>query len=48
LNRSAIYYLEKDLKDKAIAQNIDTFCSELNNNSHGIGFHGNVVKIESK
>ncbi|XP_076818572.1 tektin-1-like [Clavelina lepadiformis] len=46
-NRSAIYYLEKDLKDKASAQNIDTFCSELHNNTTGIGFHGNVVKIES-
>uniref|UniRef100_H2Y543 Tektin n=1 Tax=Ciona savignyi TaxID=51511 RepID=H2Y543_CIOSA len=47
LNRSAKYYLEKDLKDKANAQNIDTFCSELHNNSAGIDFRGNVVRIES-
>nr|CAB3266894.1 tektin-1-like [Phallusia mammillata] len=47
LNRSAKYYLEKDLKDKASAQNIDTFCSELHNNSATIGFRANVVRIES-
>ncbi|XP_078486230.1 tektin-1-like [Ciona intestinalis] len=47
LNRSAKYYLEKDLKDKAMAQNIDAFCSELHNNSAGIGLRGNVVRVES-
>lgn len=47
LNRSAIYFLEKDLKDKAQAQGIDIYCSELNNNSATIAFHGNTVKVES-
>lgn len=47
-NRSAKYYLEKDLKDKAIAKDIDTLCSELNNNTSGISFRANVVTVDSK
>lgn len=47
-NRSAKYYLEKDLKDKAIAKDIDTLCSELNNNTTGISFRANVISVDSK
>ncbi|XP_039266992.1 tektin-1-like [Styela clava] len=47
LNRSAKYYLEKDLKDKAIARDIDSLCAELNNNTSGISFRANVVRIDS-
>lgn len=48
LNRSAKYYLEKDLKDKALARSIDSLCAELNNNTSRISFRANVVRIEPK
>lgn len=48
LNRSAKYYLEKDLKDKASARGIDSLCAELNNNISGISFRANVVRIDSQ
>ncbi|XP_064424940.1 tektin-1 [Latimeria chalumnae] len=46
LNRSAIYYLEKDLKDKYSAFKLDDYCNNLINNSPDIHYAPNVVKIE--
>lgn len=48
LNRKSKFQLEKDLKDKFSAQNIDEFCGNLRNNSAGIGFKDGAAKIESK
>nr|KAF6297123.1 tektin 1 [Myotis myotis] len=46
LNRSAKYYLEKDLKDKFVALTIDDICFSLNNNSPNIKYSENVVRVE--
>ncbi|KAK1331525.1 hypothetical protein QTO34_009482 [Cnephaeus nilssonii] len=46
LNRSAKYYLEKDLKDKFVALTIDDICFSLNNNSPNIRYSENVVRVE--
>jgi len=46
LNRSAIYYLGKDLKDKFEAIKIDGYCEQLNNNSVDISLQPNYVQIE--
>lgn len=48
LNRSAKYYLEKDLKDKFVALTIDDICFSLNNNSPNIKYSENVVRVEPK
>ncbi|BFZ04720.1 hypothetical protein BsWGS_07759 [Bradybaena similaris] len=45
-NRKAKYQLEKDLKDKFGAQNIDEYCENLRNNSHLIHFNDNVAIVE--
>ncbi|XP_029469977.1 tektin-1 [Rhinatrema bivittatum] len=46
LNRSAKYYLEKDLKDKFAAFTIDDYCSTLTNNTPDIRYAEDVVKIQ--
>ncbi|XP_067866103.1 tektin-1 [Heterodontus francisci] len=46
LNRSAMFYLEKDLKDKATALKVDKFTANLTNNSSNIDYSPNVVRIE--
>ncbi|XP_072423857.1 tektin-1 [Chiloscyllium punctatum] len=46
LNRSAKFYLEKDLKDKSIALKVDKFTANLTNNSPNIDYSPNVVRIE--
>ncbi|XP_072326094.1 tektin-1 [Scyliorhinus torazame] len=46
LNRSAKFYLEKDLKDKFIALKVDKFTANLTNNSPNIDYSPNVVRIE--
>ncbi|XP_074642024.1 tektin-1-like [Tubulanus polymorphus] len=47
LNRKAKYRLEKDLKDKFAALNIDEFCENLKNNSPGLDYKDGVAKIEA-
>ncbi|CAC5362654.1 TEKT1 [Mytilus coruscus] len=47
LNKKAKYQLEKDLKDKFEAVNIDEYCAELRNNSAGLGFKQGAAKIEA-
>lgn len=47
LNRKAKYLLEKDLKDKFQAQDIDTYCENLRNNSAEIHFKDGCTKIEA-
>ncbi|XP_066269295.1 tektin-1-like isoform X1 [Branchiostoma lanceolatum] len=47
LNRSAKFHLEKDLRDKLSALNIDDFCSTLTNNTPDIGYAGSAVKIQA-
>ncbi|RUS87169.1 hypothetical protein EGW08_005101 [Elysia chlorotica] len=46
LNRKAKFQLEKDLKDKFGAQNIDEYCENLKNNSPQIHFNDGVAVIE--
>uniref|UniRef100_UPI00398F7233 tektin-1 n=1 Tax=Pristiophorus japonicus TaxID=55135 RepID=UPI00398F7233 len=46
LNRSAKFYLEKDLKDKSRALNVDKFTANLTNNSPNIDYFPNTVRIE--
>ncbi|XP_031559893.1 tektin-1-like, partial [Actinia tenebrosa] len=46
LLRSAKYYLQKDRKDKFHAINIDNTCVTLNNESQGLGYAKDPVKIE--
>lgn len=46
LNRSAKYYLERDLKDKFVALKLDEYCSILSNNTPDIRYAPNSVKIE--
>jgi len=46
LNRKAKFQLEKDLKDKFGAQNIDEYCENLRNNSAAIHFNDGVAGIE--
>lgn len=46
LSRKAKYQLEKDLKDKLGAQNIDEYCENLRNNSANIHFNDTVACIE--
>lgn len=48
LNRKAKYLLEKDLKDKFHAQDIDEYCEHLRNNSAEIHYKDGAVKIETK
>jgi tektin-1 len=48
LNRRAKYLLEKDLKDKFQAQDIDEYCENLKNNSHGLKMAPGCAKIEAK
>lgn len=48
LNRKAKYQLEKDLKDKFSALDIDGHCAELRNNSASIRFKDGAAKIETK
>lgn len=47
LNKKAKYQLEKDLKDKFDAVNIDEYCAELRNNSAGLKFKEGAAKIEA-
>lgn len=47
LNRKAKYQLEKDLKDKFSALDIDGHCAELRNNSASIRFKDGAAKIET-
>ncbi|XP_078278230.1 tektin-1 [Rhinoraja longicauda] len=46
LNRTARFYLEKDLKDKSTALRVDKFTANLTNNSPNIDYWANVVRIE--
>lgn len=46
LNRKAKFQLEKDLKDKFGAQNIDEYCENLKNNSQQIHFNDGVAVVE--
>jgi tektin-1 len=48
LLRSAKYYLQKDKKDKFQANNIDNTCAVLNNETQGLGYARDPVKIEKK
>ena len=48
LNRKAKYNLEKDLKDKFLARNIDETNAELRTNSAGLRFKPGAAKIEAK
>ena len=48
LNRKAKYLLEKDLKDKFQAQDIDEYCENLKNNSAGLHLKDGAAKIEAK
>ncbi|CAG5116844.1 unnamed protein product [Candidula unifasciata] len=45
-NRKAKYHMEKDIKDKFGAQNIDEYCENLRNNSQLIHFNDNVATID--
>lgn len=47
LNRKAKFQLEKDLKDKFSAVNIDEYCESLRNNSPAIGYRQDSAKIEA-
>ncbi|XP_064651656.1 tektin-1-like [Lineus longissimus] len=47
LNRKAKYKLDKDLKDKGSALDIDAYCEELRNNSAGLHFKDGVAKIDA-
>ncbi|XP_025089250.1 tektin-1-like [Pomacea canaliculata] len=47
LNRKAKYLIEKDLKDKFHAQDIDEYCEHLRNNSAEIHYKDGAVKIET-
>ncbi|XP_076453416.1 tektin-1-like [Babylonia areolata] len=47
LNRKAKYLLEKDLKDKFQAQDIDEYCENLRNNSAGLHLKNGATKIEA-
>ncbi|KAK7088197.1 hypothetical protein V1264_022138 [Littorina saxatilis] len=47
LNRKAKYLLEKDLKDKFHAQDIDEYCENLKNNSAGLHFKDGATRIET-
>jgi len=47
LNRKAKYLLEKDLKDKFQAQDIDEYCENLKNNSAEIRLKPGCAKIEA-
>lgn len=47
LNRKAKYLLEKDLKDKFQAQDIDEYCENLKNNSAGLALCPGSAKIET-
>jgi len=46
-NKSAKYYLEKDLKDKFRAKDIDEGCAELKDTTPGIHFNSGAAKIEA-
>ena len=48
LNKKAKFQLEKDLKDKFSAINVDEYCAELRNNSAGLRFKDGAAKIEAK
>lgn len=47
LNRKAKFLLDKDLKDKFAAQNIDEYCENLKNNSAGLHLKDGATKIET-
>lgn len=47
LNKKAKFQLEKDLKDKFSAINVDEYCAELRNNSAGLRFKDGAAKIEA-
>ncbi|XP_013403743.1 tektin-1 [Lingula anatina] len=47
LNRKAKYQLEKDLKDKFTAMDVDGYCKELRNNSQHIRYKDGVTKIQA-
>ncbi|XP_077995491.1 tektin-1-like [Glandiceps talaboti] len=46
-NKSAKFYLEKDLKDKFRAKDIDEGCAELKDNTPGIHYNDGAAKIEA-
>ncbi|XP_007894703.1 tektin-1 isoform X1 [Callorhinchus milii] len=46
LNRSAQFYLEKDLKDKFTALTVDDYAASMTNNTPDISYVANVVRIE--
>ncbi|XP_070573315.1 tektin-1-like [Ptychodera flava] len=46
-NKSAKYYLEKDLKDKFSAKDIDEACAELKDQTPGIHYSEGSAKIEA-
>lgn len=47
LNKKAKFQLEKDLKDKFTAVDIDRYCAELRNNSAGLRFKDGAAKVEA-
>ncbi|XP_069766485.1 tektin-1 isoform X2 [Narcine bancroftii] len=48
LNRTAKFYLEKDLQDKSAALKVDKFTANLTNNSPNIDYSPNVVRMEGQ
>ena len=48
LLRSARYYLEKDRKDKFGALRIDTNCASYTNETGGLHFSKDAVKVQKK
>ncbi|XP_048763179.1 tektin-3-like isoform X1 [Ostrea edulis] len=46
LNRAAQHDLERDSSDKFVAQNLDSQCFGLRNQSRGIAFHNGVHRID--
>jgi len=47
LNRKAKFLLEKDLKDKFAAQDIDEYCENLKNNSAGLHLKEGATRIQA-
>ena len=48
LLRSAKYYLQKDRKDKFGAHSIDNKCASLTNETAGLQFAKDAVKVQKK
>ncbi|XP_002734203.1 tektin-1-like [Saccoglossus kowalevskii] len=46
-SKSAKFYLEKDLKDKFLAKDIDDACHDLRDNTPGIKYNEGAAKIEA-